>query len=368
MNCEEVQSQLLEYLDRSLDTITTKHLDLHLTSCPPCRAEADSLADCIQQVATLPIVDPPLGFAQRVMAHAREIDRKPSIWRRLAIPWRHGTPIQATAVVLIAVFSVYLYQREQPAPLEPFQTETKTEQPTTSPEQLAAAPTITPAEVTPPVVADRIPPSRQQAPAKLAATDPSAPAGSNITPPATPNAEREVREPTPSQAAKRAPIQVQEVATGREASRINREPFGLGDFPFAAPRQPSLRSAAPAEGPIFSMNEPNADIEFVVRRRSAQQRYQAESESANTVRKSAETGANTPSPLARRTAPSLSGIIVETRWFTVAHEHLEQFKKDLSAQTVIESESIGAKREQESTANGARPLAIKVIILPAADR
>jgi len=115
------------------------------------------------------------------------------------------------------------------------------------------------------------------------------------------------------------------------------------------------------------MNEPNADIEFVVRRRSAQ-RYQAESESADTVRKSAETGANTPSPLARRTAPSLSGMIVETRWFTVAHEHLEQFKKDLSAQTVIESESIGAKREQELTANGARPLAIKVIILPAADR
>jgi hypothetical protein len=368
MNCEEVQSQLLEYLDRSLDTFTTKHLDIHLTSCPPCRAEADSLADCIQQVAALPIVDAPLGFAQRVMAHAREIERRPSIWRRLAIPWHRGRPIQATAVVLIAIFSAYIYQREQPAPLEPFQSETETEQATTAATQLEAARTITPAEVTAPVVADRNSPSRQQAPAESAAASPSTSAASNVTPPATPNTEREIREPIPSQAAKRAPIQVQGVATGREASRINRESFGLGDFPFAAPRQPSLRSAAPTEGPIFSMSEPNADIEFVVRRRSAQQPYQAESESTDAVRKSAEADANTPSAFARRATPSLSGMIVETRWFTVAHEHLEQFKKDLSAQTVIESESIGAKREQDLTAKGERPLAIKVMILPATDR
>ena len=43
MNCEEVQAQLLEYLDKSLDRISTKHLEIHLSSCPPCRAEADSL-------------------------------------------------------------------------------------------------------------------------------------------------------------------------------------------------------------------------------------------------------------------------------------------------------------------------------------
>jgi hypothetical protein len=61
-------------------------------------------------------------------------------------------------------------------------------------------------------------------------------------------------------------------------------------------------------------------------------------------------------------------MIVETRWFTVAHEHLEQFKNDLSAQTVIESESLGAKREKELTAKGNHPLAIKVTILPATDR
>jgi hypothetical protein len=363
MNCEEVQTQLLEYLDQSLDTITTKHLDLHLTSCLPCRAEADSLADCIQQVAALPIVDPPLGFAQRVMAHAREIERRPSIWQRLALPLRHSTPIQATAVVLIAIFSVYLYQKEQAVSLEPFQANSV--QPMAPPDQIEEAQRKPQSDNTAPVVTDRVMPSRQESQAK---TDPPASVASNATPAEPPKTESENRALAPSQAPKRAPIQVQEVATGREGARLSRESFGLGDFPLAAPRQPALRSTAPAEGPLFSMNEPIADIEFVVRRRSPQRRDQAESESLNPVAKSPETDAGASGALARRAAPSLSGMIVETRWFTVAHEHLEQFKKDLSAQTVIESESVEAKREKELAAKTERPLAIKVIIIPATDR
>jgi hypothetical protein len=60
--------------------------------------------------------------------------------------------------------------------------------------------------------------------------------------------------------------------------------------------------------------------------------------------------------------------MLETRWFTVAPEHLELFKKDLAAETLIESESVSAKRENELAAKSDRPLAVKVMILPAADR
>jgi Putative zinc-finger len=368
MNCEEVQPQLLEYLDRSLDTITTKHLDLHLTSCPPCRAEADSLADCIQQVAALPIVDPPLGFAQRVMAHAREIERRPSIWQRLALPLHRSTPIPAIAVVLIAIFSAYLYQKEPPVPLERF-AKGNTAQPIALPDQREETQRKAQTDNTAPVVADRATPSRRESQPKTAATDdPPAGVTSNATPAETPKAESENRALAPSQAPKRPPIQVQEVATGREGSRVSRESFRLGDFPLAAPRQPPLRSTAPAEGPLFSMNEPVADIEFVVRRRSPQRRDQAERENTEATRTSAEADAGASGTLARRAAPSLSGMIVETRWFTVAHEHLEQFKKDLAAETVVESESVDAKREKELAAKTERPLAIKVIIIPATDR
>jgi hypothetical protein len=60
--------------------------------------------------------------------------------------------------------------------------------------------------------------------------------------------------------------------------------------------------------------------------------------------------------------------MIETRWFTVAPEHLELFKKDLAAETLIESESVNAKQEKEIAAKSDRPLAIKVMILPATDR
>jgi hypothetical protein len=368
MNCEEAQTQLLEYLDRTLDTITRKHLDLHLTSCPPCRAEADSLADCIQQVAALPIVDPPLGFAQRVMAHAREIERKPSIWQRLAIPSRHSTPIQAMAVVLIAVFSAYLYQKESPLPLEPLQATTNSAQVIAPPDQRDGAQRKTENDNTAPVVADRVvTQSRQEIQAKAAVTESSARVSSNITPPATSNAESDNVGLLPNQAPKRVPIQVQEVATGRERARLSRESFGLGDFTFSAPRQTGLRPASPADGPLFTMREPMADIEFVVRRRSPA-REQVQSDSADIAHRSTEADVATQSTPARRTASSLAGAMIETRWFTVAPEHLELFKKDLAAETLIESESVNAKQEKEIAAKSDRPLAIKVMILPATDR
>lgn len=368
MNCEEVQTQLLEYLDRSLDTITTKHLELHITSCPPCRSEADSLADCIRQVAALPIVDPPLGFAQRVMAHAREIERKPSIWQRFAVPLRHSTPIQAAAVVLIAVFSIYFYQKEQPGSLDSSQSTTNTARPIPAPNQIEAAKTEKQTDSAAPIVAARVTQSRQEAQTKIAAIDPPARLPSNVTPAAAPNTENGIPGVAPSQGPKRAPIQVQGVAAGRDGSRLSRESFGLGDFTFSAARQTGLRPASPADGPLFSMNEPIADIEFVVRRRAPQRRDQAERESTDATRESPEADAGASAGLARRAAPSFSGMIVETRWFRVAHEHLEQFKKDLAAESVIESESASAKREKELASKGESPLAIKVIILPATDR
>ena len=112
MNCQEAQTQLSEYLERSLDALRMKSIETHLLGCPVCRAEADGLAECIQEIARLPIVDPPMGFAQRVMAHARAIEVKLSPWQKIFAPIRFAVPIQASAAVLIAVFAVLLYQNQ----------------------------------------------------------------------------------------------------------------------------------------------------------------------------------------------------------------------------------------------------------------
>ena len=364
MNCEEVQAQLLEYLDKSLDRISTKHLEIHLSSCPPCRAEADSLDDCVRQVAALPIVDPPLGFAQRVMAHAREIDLSPSIWQRLALFMQNQIPLQAAAVVLIAIFSAFLYQKM----------DSKSSAPATQMAVLTdaaeKAKTIPQPESTSTAASKPVKESRPNTAQKN--TTPAAVAPASTDAPSQParktdsESASEGRLETP----KRAPISVQEVATGRE-NRLIGDNFTFGALPFGRPRQPSLGSAPMAlNEPMFSINEPSADVEFVVRRRPAQRRDSAETDNLESTRKSAEAEASPAAAAMRRAAPSsfLSGMIVETRWFTVAPEHFEQFKKDLTAQTLVESETPTAKQEKEFSQNSDRPLAVKVVILPAIER
>ena len=114
MNCEEVSKHLTEYLDKTLDTAMTTRVATHVISCALCRAESNELADCIQQVATLPAVDVPLGFAQRVMAHVHDIEPRGSLWQRLVPPLSRRVPVQATAVAVVAICAVALYQKEQP--------------------------------------------------------------------------------------------------------------------------------------------------------------------------------------------------------------------------------------------------------------
>ncbi|HUF43363.1 MAG TPA: hypothetical protein VMR20_15520 [Verrucomicrobiae bacterium] len=364
MNCAEVQNRLLEHLDRSLDAITSKHLEIHLSSCRPCRTEVDSLADCIRYVAALPIVDPPLGFAQRVMAHAREIERKPRIWQRIALPQRLHKPIQATAVVLIALLGFHLYRLESPQLPEVAQSKPGLPQVATLAERNEATPDQPSAQSTPDPV--KTTPQAPRAATGTAAVPPTdaAKTASGIPPPAAAKAESEARSALGQGSPRRPPIPVQEVGTGRDSSRSARQAFGVGDLPFGAAIQSFRRSAAPVptDRPFFSMNEPMADLEFVVRRRLSHRREPAQEQSADEQRVSSAAAAGTQGT-AGPAEPFLSVTVIETRWYTVAPEHLEHFKKDLAAETHIESEWLGTNRERES---GARPLAIKVIILPPA--
>jgi Putative zinc-finger/Predicted integral membrane protein (DUF2275) len=114
MNCEEVQAQLSDYLEKALPTADLKIIEAHLSACALCRMETDYLSECIHQVASLPIVDPPIGFTQRVMACVRETNEKPSFWERWLFPLRIKIPLQATAVLVVGILAVYLLEKEPP--------------------------------------------------------------------------------------------------------------------------------------------------------------------------------------------------------------------------------------------------------------
>jgi predicted anti-sigma-YlaC factor YlaD len=100
MNCDEIQAQLSEYLERSLGAVPMALVEEHLAACAPCREETELLSETIGQVAGLPVVEPPPGFTQRVMAHVREIEPQPELWQRLFLPLRQKLPVQVTALAL----------------------------------------------------------------------------------------------------------------------------------------------------------------------------------------------------------------------------------------------------------------------------
>ncbi len=377
MNCQQVQTQLSEYLDKTLDTIHLKSIENHLLSCVLCRAEAKSLADCIGQVRDLPVVEPPPGFAQRVMAHARESQIKPSIWRRFFSGVNFTVPVQASAVVLIALFAVLLYQRE------------------TSPQKsdsadvtarLPAAPTLTKEEAISLTDAAQSSPAASLSSGQTNGEDKSSAelyrqsAAQEKFKQGTDVAVFKDSAQTASQsiagaktekplgdaleAPRRAPIQAQAVATGRESIRPSAEALGgrsvIGDLD-----QPLFRTPFTAEQALSPLSEPASDIEFIVRRRSPERRDRKASPVDEPLRKRSET--DSAMPAAKLAAPQ-TGSIVEIRWFMVPADRYEQFKKVLAAETTVESEKSSVGAEKEIALKSARDLIIKVMILSPAER
>jgi hypothetical protein len=110
MNCVDARKHFADLLDHSRDERLRKVND-HLTACDRCTEELAAHAACQHLVAGLPPVEPPVGFTTRVMAEAREIAHRPSLWERLfsRIP---KVPLQATAVVVIGILTVFIYRKE----------------------------------------------------------------------------------------------------------------------------------------------------------------------------------------------------------------------------------------------------------------
>ena len=373
MNCQEVESQLSGYLEKSLDAIRMKSVETHLVSCPFCRAEAHGLSDCIRQIADLPVLEPPAGFAQRVMAYAREIEIEPRRWQGLLTAFRSTVPIQAAAVALVAVLAVLLYQKdprfkdssvtELSAPHAPLQAEEKTSRGAASTPAADLGRTGTQDDNrTTRARSESIPKPIAQAPRQSASgnalTKDEATVSQSI-----PRAQREKTAEARVDAPRRPPIQAQEVSTGRESSRPAADALGIG----ALSRQ--LFRDGPAASPervLSPLSEPSADFEFIVRRRPPRS-DQREGASGDAPHKRAEADAAIAAAAAQQGVPapaSPASSIVEIRWFTVAPHHFEQFRKELAAEAAIDSEKTVAPAEKEFALKSGRELLIKVIILP----
>jgi hypothetical protein len=386
MNCQEVQLQISEYLEKSLDAIRMKGIETHLSSCPFCRAEVHSLADYIQQVAELPMVEPPAGFAQRVMAHARQIEVEPSGWQRLLGALKTTMPIQAAATVLIAVLAVFLYHKEprvrdaaftdvaietRSGPSQSVSIEGKAnaavEKKASAADKDAAAPAVS---------------VRRRDAARVNQARIEAPQASTESAPQSATDRRSIREeaPVPESpgvaksegtaekslegrvaAPRRAPIQAQEISTGSESRRSSVDALGIGAAIGALSRSPFRGPQYSAERALSPLSEPIPDFEFVVRRRPRERTELKEEVSTDFGRGRAAPDSSAGSLEFRAIVPATP--VVEIRWFTVLPEHYEHFRKDLAAEANIESEKSNAARERDSAAKASREFLIKVMIL-----
>ncbi len=127
------------------------------------------------------------------------------------------------------------------------------------------------------------------------------------------------------------------------------------------------RQPAPIAGwsrPI-ALGDRVADFEFIVRRRSPQRR--------DTIENLSSTRASEDSPATARrpinpcyTAQGRARIesIAEIRFYDVAPEHFEIFKKELATEANIESEPKVSGKEIEAAKQADRQLLVKVTILP----
>jgi hypothetical protein len=115
MECGQIEKMLPEYAEEALAPEEIARIEKHLTSCAKCRMALDDYKKAQELVKGLEEVEPPPGFAQKIMVQVREEAReKGGLLQRLFYPLHVKLPIQAIATVVIAVLAIQVYRSVEP--------------------------------------------------------------------------------------------------------------------------------------------------------------------------------------------------------------------------------------------------------------
>ncbi|PKN34103.1 MAG: hypothetical protein CVU61_10085 [Deltaproteobacteria bacterium HGW-Deltaproteobacteria-19] len=115
MTCKEIEERLSAYLDNALPADERRRIEDHLPSCPSCLKAAEDLRKTVGLVHELEEVEPPPWLSQKIMTRIREeAAPKRGILRTLFFPLHIKVPIQAFAMVLVAVLAFQVYRTGEP--------------------------------------------------------------------------------------------------------------------------------------------------------------------------------------------------------------------------------------------------------------
>ncbi len=116
MEHNEIRHRLSEYIDGSVSGEEREAIDAHLKTCTQCSTALEELRKTIEHIKTIEEINPPAWMTQKIMATVRaEADEKKGFFHRFFFPLRIKLPIQAIAVLFLAVTGFYIYQNIQPA-------------------------------------------------------------------------------------------------------------------------------------------------------------------------------------------------------------------------------------------------------------
>jgi anti-sigma factor RsiW len=122
MECDKIQEILPAYLEGLASPAESEMVSSHLASCPECNSTVKALMKSQKLIANLEDVEPPPWLKTRIMARLEEgIEQEEAegwSFRRLKdlllYPLKVKIPLQAFAVLVVAVVAVYVYKTTQP--------------------------------------------------------------------------------------------------------------------------------------------------------------------------------------------------------------------------------------------------------------
>ncbi len=115
MECQGIREKLSIYLEGSVTPEEKQWIEKHLDSCDSCRDAFKDLQKTRNLLGNLEEVEPPAWMTRKIMARvAQQAERRRGIFQRLFYPLHIKIPIEALAMVFIAVIAVYVYRAVEP--------------------------------------------------------------------------------------------------------------------------------------------------------------------------------------------------------------------------------------------------------------
>jgi Putative zinc-finger len=110
MTCHDAREQFSALVDGALTVDERDGLDAHLATCADCRRELQRFRDTVSLVRRVAPARAPAGFVDRVLEAARPVPWPRRLVRGLFLPWPVKLPMEAAAVVLVAVGVALVYR------------------------------------------------------------------------------------------------------------------------------------------------------------------------------------------------------------------------------------------------------------------